>query len=112
MLDEAVRSPECAGILTGLYPAHLLMENGRQRLGMVLEYRKEHGSPEEVVEVVYPRLVRALGRAQPEFHDDWMSIYQTWDGDPANRILKLNLVPWPGMSNALEHAIKSRGVQK
>jgi hypothetical protein len=53
-----------------------------------------------------------LGRAQPEFHDDWTSIYQTWDGDPANRILKLDLVPWPGMSNALEHAIKSRGVQK
>jgi phenylacetate-CoA ligase len=112
MLDEAVRSAECAGILTGLYRAHLLMENGRQRLGMTLEYRPEHGTPEEVIEIVYPRLIRALGRVQPEFHDDWTSIYHTWDGDPAKRILKLDLVPWPEMSRTLEHGIKSRGIRK
>ena len=71
------------------------MENGRQRLGISLEYHPEHGTPEEVIEIVYPRLIRALGRVQPEFHDDWTTIYQTWDDDPAKRILKLDLVPWP-----------------
>jgi hypothetical protein len=112
MLDEAVRSAECAGILTGLYRAHLLMENGRQRLGMALEYHPEHGTPEEVIEIVYPRVIRALGRVQPEFYDDWTSIYQTWDDDPAKRILKLDLVPWPRMSRTLEQGIKSRGIRK
>jgi hypothetical protein len=112
MLDEAVRSPECSGILTGLYWAHLLVENGRQRLGMTLEYHPEHGTPEEVIEIVYPQLIHALGRAQPEFHDDWTSIYQTWDGDPARRILKLDLVPWPRMSRTLEHETKSRGIRE
>jgi len=65
-----------------------------------------------VTEIVYPRLIRVLGRVQPEFHDDWTSIYQTWDDDPAKRILKLDLVPWPGMSQTLEHGIKSRGIRK
>ena len=112
MLDEAVRSPECTGILTGLYRAHLLMEDGRQRLGMALEYHPEQGTPEEVIELLYPRLIRALGRVQPEFHDDWTSIYQTWDDDPEKRILKLDLVPWPGMSHTLEHETKARGIRK
>jgi phenylacetate-CoA ligase len=112
MLDEAVRSSECSGILTGLYRAHVLMEKGRQRLGMTVEYRPEHGTPDDAAEIVYPRLICALGRAQPEFKDDWASIYQWWDTDPEKRILKLNLVPWPEMSRSLEHEIKARGVRQ
>jgi phenylacetate-CoA ligase len=82
------------------------------RRGMTLEYRPEHGTPQQVTEIVYPRLIRALGRVQPEFHDDWKSIYDTWDGDPEKRILKLDLVPWPEMSCTLEHEIKSRGIRE
>ena len=79
---------------------------------MALEYHPEQGTPKEVTEIVYPRLIRALGRVQPEFQDDWTSIYQTWDRDPAKRILKLDLVPWPGMSRTLEHETKARGIRK
>jgi len=67
MLDEAVRPAECAGILTGLYRAHLLVENGLQRLAMTLEYHPEHGTPDEVIEIVYPRIFAPLAACSPNF---------------------------------------------
>jgi len=110
MFDEAVRTYDLAHVLTGAYQARLLLENGRQRLGLTLEYHPEQGTPEEVIEAIYPKLIQALGRVQPEFQDDWASIYRTWDGDPDQRILKLDLMPWPEMSRGLESKIKQRGV--
>ncbi len=110
MFDEAVRCQELAHALTGAFQARLLLENGRQRLGLRLEYRAEQGTPEQVVESIYPSLIHVLGRVQPEFKDDWASIYRTWDNDPERRILKLELVPWPEMSRGLESKIKQRGI--
>jgi phenylacetate-CoA ligase len=110
MLDQAVRGAELAPFLTGAYQARLLLEEGRQRLGLTLEYRVEAGAAADIVETIYPRLVHALGQVQPEFRDDWASIYRTWDNDPARRILKLHLVAWPGMSRGLEDKIKQRGI--
>jgi phenylacetate-CoA ligase len=110
MLDEAVRCPDLAHALTGAYQARLLLENGRQRLGLKLEYPVGQGTPEHVVEAIYPKLIDALGRVQPEFKEDWASIYRTWDSDPEQRILKLELVPWPEMSRGLERKIKQRGI--
>jgi phenylacetate-CoA ligase len=110
MFDQAVRAPELAPFLTGTYQASLLLEDGRQKLGLKLEYRAEQGNAANVIDAVYPRLVHALGQVQPEFRDDWASIYKTWDSDPAQRILKLELVPWPEMSRGLEGKIKQRGI--
>ena len=110
MFDQAVHSPDLTPFLTGAYQARLLLEEGRQRLGLTLEYRAEQGASPDIVEAVYPRLVQALGQVQPEFRDDWTSIYRTWDNDPAQRILKLDLVPWPEMSRGLESKIKQRGI--
>ncbi len=110
MLDAAVRSAELADALTGAYQAKLLLEEGRQRLGLTLEYRPETGSRETVAAAIYPKLIHALGSVQPEFQDDWSSIYRTWDGDPEKQILRLELVPWPEMSRGLEGKIKQRGI--
>lgn len=110
MFDEAVRTPDLAHILTGTYHAGIVLENGRQRLALTLEYHPYRGSSGELIDVIYPKLIQALGRVQPEFHDDWTNIYQTWDNDPEQRILKLDLVPWPAMSSNLEGKIKQRGV--
>ena len=112
MFDQAVRSPELSPFLTGAYQARLLHEEGRQRLGLTLEYRAEQGATADLAGAIYPRLVQALGQAQPEFRDDWASIYRTWDNDPARRILKLDLVPWPEMSRGLEGKIKQRGIAR
>jgi phenylacetate-CoA ligase len=110
MFDEAVRAPDLVPFLTGAYQAQLLLEDGRQRLGLTLEYHAEKGNCDEVIETIYPKLVKSLGRVQPEFQDDWASIYRTWDNDPARRIMKLELVPWPEMSRGLESKIKQRGI--
>jgi phenylacetate-CoA ligase len=110
MFDEAVRTHDLVHALTGAYQARLLLENGRQRLGLTLEYHPEQGTPGEVIEAIYPKLIQALGRVQPEFQDDWSSVYRTWDGVPEQRILKLDLVPWPEMSRGLESKIKQRGI--
>jgi len=110
MFDEAVRAPELSQTLTGAYQARLLLEDGRQRLGLTLEYHAAAGVPEDVVERLYPALIASLGRVQPEFQDDWTSIYHRWDHDPAQRILKLELAAWPSLSGDLENKIKRRGI--
>ncbi len=110
MLDATIHSPELADFLTGAYQARLLIENGRQRLGLTLEFRPEAGSPESIAESIYPLLFQPLGRVQPEFKDDWSSIYRTWDDEPKKRIFKLELAPWPELSRSLENKIKQRGI--
>ncbi|MCB1376932.1 MAG: hypothetical protein KDK89_00970 [Alphaproteobacteria bacterium] len=110
MLDEAMRSEDLADTLTGVYLASVVTEDGRQRLSIRLETRYAPGKPAEVVDAVYPRLVQAIGRAQPEFLDDWTNIYRRWDDDPARRILKLDLAPWPTMSGTSENRIKQHSI--
>ena len=110
MLDEAVRSEDLADTLTGVYQARVVTEDGRQRLSIRLETQKQPGKPAEALDAIYPRLVQAIGRAQPEFLDDWTNIYRRWDDDPARRILKLDLVPWPAMSDAADDRIKQHSI--
>ncbi|HEY8899467.1 MAG TPA: hypothetical protein VIM61_03590 [Chthoniobacterales bacterium] len=105
MLDHALRSSDLQAELTGTYKARIVIDNGRQRLEIVAESRDARHS----AELVYPRLIQAIGRAQPEFLDDWNSIYNQWDEDAARRILKLSLVPWPGLSG-VGSSIKHRGI--
>jgi len=105
MLDHAMHSPDLQGELTGAYKARIVIEDGRQRLEITAECRGETGEPERV----YPRLIDALGAAQPEFLDDWNNIYKQWDSDPERRIIKLSLVPWPSLSGT-GGGIKHRGI--
>lgn len=109
MLDAAVRSPGLAAWLTGNYRARVTQEGGRQRLEFTLECRAANVPPEEVADAVYPLLVDALGRVQPEFKDDWQNIYRRWDDDPALRILALKPVAWPALAE--DRRIKQRGVR-
>ncbi len=108
MLNEALRCPELQDLLTGLYRAAIIFEEGRQRLDLTLEFR--NGVAVDL-DRVYRGLVRALGQVQPEFRDDWQNIYRQWDDDPARRILRLQAVTWPELSHRTETDIKQRAVQ-
>ncbi|MBL9218807.1 MAG: hypothetical protein JNG82_09985 [Opitutaceae bacterium] len=107
MLDAAVRAPELGPWLTGNYRARVILERGRQRLAFTLERRA--GAPADRAEI-YAGLVAALGRAQPEFKDDWEKIYRRWDDDPALSILALELVDWPALAEEAGR-IKQRGIR-
>jgi phenylacetate-CoA ligase len=109
MLDTAVRSPELAAALTGNYRARVILEHGRQRLEFTLECRGGIAPDDATASAIYPLLVTALGRAQPEFKDDWDNIYRRWDDDSAHRILALRLVAWPALAE--DKRVKHRGVQ-
>jgi phenylacetate-CoA ligase len=109
MLDTAIRDPSLAPWLTGLYRARLTTSRGRQRLELALECRSGSAADAASMEAVYPLLVAALGRVQPEFLDDWQSIYRRWDGDPDLRILDLRPVAWPGLADS--GSIKQRGIR-
>lgn len=110
MLDDAMRSPELTNTLTGRYQAQVIVENGRQRLKLAVEHKPTDTAADQLDQIVYPRLIRAIGRAQPEFLDDWINIYRNWDNDFDQRILKLDLVAWPAMSQSLEHGIKQHSI--
>jgi len=112
MLDEAVKCYELQGILTGLYRASITYEEDRQYLQLNLEIRQSVVADEATIEQIYKFLMQNLGRVQPEFLDDWKNIYSVWDSDPTKRILKLNLLPWPSLSQATETTIKQRGIVK
>ncbi len=67
---------------------------------------------EATMDKVYQSLVQSLGRVQPIFLNYWQNIYSDWDDDPNKRILRLNLLPWPTLSQATETSIKQRGIVK
>jgi phenylacetate-CoA ligase len=108
MLDAAVRDRELEGVLTGAYRARILYEEERQYLEFDLEFRKGAATDGEALDQVYDRLVQALGQVQPEFLDDWQNVYRPWDRDPGKRILRLNPLAWPALSEATEKGIKPR----
>lgn len=109
MLDAAVRAPELGAWLTGNHRVRVILENGRQRLEFTLECRAEIPPESAPAETIYPLLVASLGRAQPEFKDDWQNIYHRWDDDPALRILALKFTAWPALAE--NGRIKQRGLQ-
>lgn len=108
MLDSAIHSPELAEYLSGNYRAKSIHQDNRQRLELTLEYKATETDAHELSELIYPRLITAIGQAQPEFHQDWENIYKRWDHEPDKRILKLNLVPWPQLTET--NSIKQRGI--
>ncbi|MBV8887503.1 MAG: hypothetical protein JO235_26385 [Chroococcidiopsidaceae cyanobacterium CP_BM_RX_35] len=110
MLDAAVKSEELNTILTGLYRAQILYEEDRQYLALDLEVRKGVSTDDATVDVVYDSVVQNLGRIQNEFLADWRNIYRVWDNVRSKRILRLNFVPWPGLSQGMEKTIKHRGI--
>lgn len=109
MLDAAIHDPALTPWLTGAYRARMTLCQGRQRLELTLECRSGTPADAASMESAYPILVAALGRVQPEFLDDWQSIYRRWDADPDLRILDLRPVAWPALSES--GAIKQRGIR-
>lgn len=112
MLDEAVKCQELNGILTGIYRAQIVYEEDRQYLAFDLETRQGVSADEATIDLVYHSLVQTLGRLEPGFLEEWKNRYSAWDNDPTKRVLRLNFLPWPGLSQATEQSIKQRGIVK
>ena len=110
-LDEAIRTPSLADVLTGAYKARIGASGGRQFLEFELELRPGVTLDAEAAERVYRELVHSLGRVQPEFRNDWEKIYRSFDHDPAQRILRLEWHPWPELSRELEDRPKRSSIE-
>jgi phenylacetate-CoA ligase len=110
-LDEAVRTPSLADLLTGVYKARIGSSGGRQFLEFELELRPGVTLDAEAAERVYRELVHSLGRVQPEFRNDWEKIYRSFHHDPAQRILRLEWHPWPELSRELEERPKRSSIE-
>jgi phenylacetate-CoA ligase len=111
MLDEAVSSLRTNSALTGLYRAEVMYDRGRQRLAVTLETKA--GAPVSGVDqdALYHSLVAELGRVQPEFADDWQAVYRRWDHEREQRIIRLEFVPWPTLSDRRDGTIKNNPVK-
>jgi len=117
MLDEAVKCQELQSILTGLYRAKIAYQEARQYLAFDLEIEQGVSPDQGTVDKVYQLLVQSLGKVQPIFLNYWRNVYSAWDNEPTQRILQLNLLPWPTLSQATEtsiiatvKAIRTRGL--
>ncbi|NEQ43505.1 MAG: hypothetical protein F6K00_08070 [Leptolyngbya sp. SIOISBB] len=110
MLDEAVRSEELNQVLTGFYCAKVHYEAGRQYLFLDLEVLKGVDLDKDKFDQIYDSLVEALGRLQPSFREEHKSIHSASDAAPSKRILRLNFLPWPKLSQSAEDNIKQRGI--
>nr|WP_211175861.1 hypothetical protein [Brasilonema sp. UFV-L1] len=110
MLDAAVKCEELDEILTGLYRAQMIYEEDRQYLAFDLEIRQDISPDKAMIDRVYYSLMQSLGRFQPIFLTYWQNIYSAWDNDPTKRILRLNFIPWPGLSQTTKTTIKQRGI--
>ncbi len=110
MLDAAVKCEELDEILTGLYRARIVEEEDMQYLAFDLEIRQGVESDAVTLDRVYHSLVQTLGQLESYFLEAWKNVYSAWDNDSSKRILRLNFIPWPGLSQATEQTIKQRGI--
>ncbi len=110
MLDEAVRCPEISDLLTGVYRASLIIERERPILAIDLQFRQGTVPDSDALNRAYNVLIRTLGQLQPEFGLDWQNLYQHWDRDPSQRVLRLRGMVWPELSEETEHRIKQRSL--
>ncbi|WP_414624517.1 hypothetical protein [Calothrix sp. CCY 0018] len=110
ILDAAVKCEELDQILTGLYRAKLVYEEDRQYLAFDLEIRQDISPEQEIIDRVYYSLINSLGQFKPSFRSQWQNIYSAWDNHPTKRVLKLNFIPWPGLSELAKTSIKQRGI--
>ncbi|MEH2141318.1 hypothetical protein [Nostoc sp.] len=110
ILDAAVKCEELHDILTGLYRARIVEEENMQYLAFDLETRQGVESDAVTLDRVYHSLVQTLGQLESYFLEAWKNIYSAWDNDSSKRILRLNFIPWPGLSDATEQTIKQRGI--
>ncbi len=108
MLDTAIHTVSKSEALTGKYRAQCIQDSQRQRLKLTLEYKSAESDSDALPGHIYPKLIESIGRVQPEFQQDWENIYKRWDDDIDKRILKLELVPWPTLSEG--DSIKQRGI--
>ncbi|MBD2255048.1 hypothetical protein [Nostoc parmelioides] len=110
MLDAAVKSPELGRYLTGMYHAQISHKEDKHFLQFDLETHQDVNVDETTNISIYYHLVQILGQVQPEFLEDWKSVYSHWDNDPQNRILQLNFISYPGISHLMEKNIKYRSI--
>lgn len=110
MLDAAVKHEELNDILTGLYRAKLIYEEDRQYLAFDLEIRQDISPEPEIMDRVYYSLINSLGQFKPSFLSYWQNIYNACGDDPTKRVLKLNFISWPSLSNLSKTSIKQRGI--
>ncbi len=110
MLDETIRCAELEDWLTGIYRAAIGYDQDRQHLRLQVELKRGVPSTPDLIDRLYPKLIQALGRVQPEFLDDWKNLYAVWDADPPRRILQVHAVEWPALSNAAPNQVKQRGM--
>ncbi|MEH2287481.1 hypothetical protein [Nostoc sp.] len=54
--------------------------------------------------------MQTLAQLESYFLEAWKNVYSAWDNDSSKRILRLNFIPWPGLSDATEQTIKQRGI--
>ncbi|AFZ24435.1 hypothetical protein Cylst_2202 [Cylindrospermum stagnale PCC 7417] len=110
MLDEAVKNEDLKDILTGLYRATIVYEENQQYLSFNLETIQDIDLDLEKIDLVYYSLVKTLGRLEPYFFEAYKNLYSIWDTDRKKRILRLNFVSWPSLSQTTKTSIKQRGI--
>lgn len=112
MLDAAVKSEELKNLLTGIYRAQIFYESDRQYLKFDLELQVGIEIDTTKDNLIYHSLLRTLGQLEPSFLGIWKNVYSAWDNDPEKRVIRLNFLPWPSLSQSTEKAIKQRGIIK
>ena len=59
---------------------------------------------------IYQVLVQGLSDIDQGFLENYQLIYRIWDDDLQKRILRLNYLPWPQLSESMGRQIKKRGI--
>jgi phenylacetate-CoA ligase len=99
MLDDVMSRPALAELLTGAYRAAAPFEDDRQFLDLELELRADLIAETNLPEVIAAEMVLGLCQINPEFANDWEAVYRSGIEDPSRRLLRLNTVSWPLLSD-------------
>lgn len=98
MLDDVMRRPALAELLTGAYRAAAPFEDDRQFLDLELELHENLIVDANLAGGLAAEVVLGLCQINPEFANDWEAVYHSGIEDPSRNVLRLTTVAWPLLS--------------
>ncbi|MEA5575651.1 hypothetical protein [Anabaena sp. UHCC 0451] len=109
-IDEALVCEKLVSYLTGIWTAKIDSHNDHTWMKIDLETHSNIFVTPEIAEEIYHIIVQQFCILKGDFKQGWETVYSVTDNIPDKRIIRLNFLPYPSLSEKEEKNIKHQGI--
>jgi hypothetical protein len=110
VIDEALACEKLVAYLTRIWTAKIDFHNGHPYMKIDLETHSNIFVTPEIAEEIYYIIIHQFCLIKGDFKQGWETVYSVTDNIPDERIIRLNFLPYPTLSQKEEKNIKHQGI--